>query len=364
VVCGAASGSPPPGSVDVLRRRVVRPAALLRRGRSLGGRGFGGRGLRGRGLAHCDVDRCGVGRCGVGRCGVGRCGVGRCILGRCILGGRELLLGTRGRLVGGLEGRGAGGAGTGIRGRCAVQLDLVEQLRGDLVEVAADLVVEVLVVDDAAFELRTEVVADHLHDQRRFLVDRRQRLGIGGRLFDPRPLGEQPLDVGGDLLLGRALGCGADDDAVLGRLDLLHDPTEPVSLAVGELAGDAEQVGVRGEHHVAAGEREVHRQPGTLGAHRILGDLHEHLLAGLERVLDALRLALLEVQLVVEHLAGVEHAVAALPDVEERRFHPRQHVLDPRHVDVADEGHVLLAGDVVLDDGAVLQHRDLGAVLA
>ena len=98
-------------------------------------------------------------------------------------------------------------------------------------------------------------------------------------------------------------------------------------------------------------------------ADRVLGDLHDNGLAGLERRLDPLGLALEPADVEV-HLAGVEHGVAALADVDEGSFHRRQHVLDLAQVDVADVG--LLAGPVhvVLDQHAVFHHGDLGAVLA
>ena len=41
-----------------------------------------------------------------------------------------------------------------------------------------------------------------------------------------------------------------------------------------------------------------------------------------------------------------------------------QHVLHPAEVDVADQRGLRLAGDVVLDEHLVLEHGDLGEVLA
>ena len=80
-------------------------------------------------------------------------------------------------------------------------------------------------------------------------------------------------------------------------------------------------------------------------------------------MLDRPRLAL-EPGGVPVDLAGVQHGVAALADVDERRLHARQHVLHPAEVDVADVGRGAGAGDVVLDEHAVLEHGDLGAVAA
>ena len=83
----------------------------------------------------------------------------------------------------------------------------------------------------------------------------------------------------------------------------------------------------------------------------------------LSAVLD-LRGPLLVAERVPVDLAGVQHGVAALADVDERGLHAGQHVLHPAEVDVADQRGLRLAGDVVLDEDVVLEHRDLGEVAA
>ena len=87
---------------------------------------------------------------------------------------------------------------------------------------------------------------------------------------------------------------------------------------------------------------------------------------GLEDLLDpGLALAaLLDVLGVVLDVAAVEHRVLGGADVDERRLHARQHVLDLAQVDVAvDLGDVVgRAGHVVLDEVAALEHGDLGGL--
>ena len=95
---------------------------------------------------------------------------------------------------------------------------------------------------------------------------------------------------------------------------------------------------------------------------RVLGDLDHDRLAGLQRGLDPLGLALQAAGVEV-HLARVQHGVAALADVDERGLHRRQHVLHLAEVHVADVGLVAGPVHVVLDQHAVFQHRDLGAVV-
>ena len=180
--------------------------------------------------------------------------------------------------------------------------------------------------------------------------------------LDVAPPGGEPLDVAGELLLGGALRRGAHDDA--GRVgdDLLEQRLEPGALGVGELAGDAAGGAVGHVDQEPAREADLAGEPGTLVADRVLGDLHQDRLAGLEHLLD-LAGAVAGAQRVPVHLAGVEDRVAALADVDERRLHGGQDVLHAAEVDVADQRGLRLAGDVVLDEHLVLEDRDLGEVL-
>ena len=112
-------------------------------------------------------------------------------------------------------------------------------------------------------------------------------------------------------------------------------------------------------HDVAAGDGDVVGQPGTLGADRVLGDLDQDRLAGLEDLLDLAVLALGAEGVPVD-LAGVEDGVAATADVDEGGLHRGQHVLHPAEVDVADQRRGGVPVDVVLDQDVVLQDGDLG----
>src|SRR5699024_5221175 len=226
--------------------------------------------------------------------------------------------------------------------------------------VGVDLVVDLVALDDQGGEVLVEDVAHHLDGDVRLLGERDRGGAALLRLGDLLPLGAEALDVVGQLLLARALGGGAHDDAgVLGD-DLAHDLRQARPLGVGQLAGDAGHRPSGHEHHVPAGQRDLAGQAGALVADRVLGDLHQHRVTALERELDAPRLAL-QAHGVPVDLAGVEHGVAALADVHERRLHGGQHVLDLAHVDVADHRGLRLLGDVVLDEHVVLEHRDLGA---
>src|SRR5690606_6535435 len=98
---------------------------------------------------------------------------------------------------------------------------------------------------------------------------------------------------------------------------------------------------------------------GSFVPNRVLGDLHQHRVAGRERLFDRARLTLQSTGVPVD-LPGVEDRVATAPHIHERRFHTGQHVLDLAEVDAASHGRDARTADVVLHQDAVFQHRDLG----
>ena len=219
----------------------------------------------------------------------------------------------------------------------------VQQVRGHVGHVGLDVVPRGLALHEHGGEVLVEDVADRLDGQVRLGVEQLggEHLGAGRLLLDALPLGAQTVDVVLQLLLGGALGRGAHDHAGVLRQVVLEDLLQTRALHVRQLAGDAGHRASRHVHEVAAGQGDLAGQTGALVAHRVLGDLDEHGVAGLERVLDLPRLA---VQLggVPVDLARVEHGVASAADVHERGLHGRQHVLDLAQVHVAD--HRVLRG--------------------
>src|SRR3954467_12689810 len=140
---------------------------------------------------------------------------------------------------------------------------------------------------------------------------RRRRLRL---LLDRLPLTLQAGDVRAQLLLGGSLGGGAHDDAGALRDDLAQDALEAVALGVRQLAADAGHAAARDVHEVTTGERDLRRQTRALVPDRVLGDLHQHRVTGLERLLDAAGGPALQAGGVPVDLARVQHGVAALAD--------------------------------------------------
>src|SRR5262249_38995851 len=126
-----------------------------------------------------------------------------------------------------------------------------------------------------------------------------------------------------------------------------------------EPARDAEPVAVRDVDDEAAGQRDLGREPRALRLHRVLDGLDEDRLAALDQVLDLARAAA-ALELGADDLVDVEEAVLLEADLDERRLHPRQHVVDGAEVDVAGDRAALgtlevdLGDDVVLEDGDAL----------
>ena len=116
---------------------------------------------------------------------------------------------------------------------------------------------------------------------------RRLRDALLEHLVQLEQVQQLALEVGA---LG-ALRGGADDRAGALQIELRRLLAQPVALLVVEPARDADALAVRRVDHVAAGDRQIHRQPRALGLQRVLDDLHDDLLARLEQVGDLAALA-------------------------------------------------------------------------
>ena len=105
--------------------------------------------------------------------------------------------------------------------------------------------------------------------------------------LDLRPDRLHEAQVALEILGGRAGGGGADDDAALLDLERLGQLAQPLALAVGQPPAHARAgLAVGREHQEPAGDGELHRHPRPLRPHRVLDDLDEHLLAGLQELVD------------------------------------------------------------------------------
>ena len=227
------------------------------------------------------------------------------------------------------------------------------EIRGDMCDVRLHDVPGIVTGDDHLREVLVEHVANHADREVRLAVEQLRRAACLRLRLDVFPLSLEPGDVTRQLLLGGTLGgCTNDDPGVL-RKHLLENRLETRALGVRQLSADAAHAPARHVDKESAGQRDLARQSRALVPDRILGHLDEHRLTGLERMLDALGLAVQSGCVPVD-LTGVEHRIAATPDVNECRLHRRQHVLDTPEIDVSGVGAGRRGADVVLDEDAVL----------
>ena len=220
---------------------------------------------------------------------------------------------------------------------------------GDVgVDGVVGVVTALVAADDQLAEVFGEQIAHDADGEIRLAVQLLRRLAALDQLLDGFPLRLQPVDVAHQFFLGGAFGGGTDDEAGV----LLDEPTEDVlessPLVLGQLARDAGQVTAGRVDDVAARNRDVVGQPRSLGADRILGDLDQDRLPGLEHLLHLAGFAVHAEGIPID-LTGVQHGVSAAADVDERGLHGGQHVLHAPQVDVADQRGGRIAIHVVLD---------------
>src|SRR3990172_4025137 len=115
------------------------------------------------------------------------------------------------------------------------------------------------------------------------------------------------------------------------------------------------------QHEISAGQGYLVGQTGTLFAHGVLDDLHQHLVALGESFFDA-RPAFPVLGGIVLNVPRIQHAVLRFAEIHERRFHAREHIPDPAQIDVADNGFFVGPGNVMLDEHRAFHDHYLGLV--
>src|SRR5260221_142950 len=243
----------------------------------------------------------------------------------------------------------------------AVELDPVDQLRRGALEEAGDPLGLLLGIDDRLLQLAGEDGAEDAHREVGLLEDEGRRLGARGppleHLVEPLKVTDLTHEVG----FLRPVGGGADDQPARPLVGAVDHLSQPVAFGVREPAADPDAASLRREDEVAAGDRDVHREPRALRLQRVLDHLDEDLLAGFDQLVDAAAAAatapggLLAAR--QDDLVDVQEAVALEADVDERGLHSGKDVVDLPLVDVADDGSPAAALDVELRDVAFAAFR-------
>src|SRR5262249_22328854 len=149
----------------------------------------------------------------------------------------------------------------------------------------------------------------------------------------------------------------AHDEAARADVQARADVPQAVALVVVEALADADAAAVGHVHQEAPGDRQLHREARPLRPHRVLGGLHDDLVALLEQVGD-LTAALRDAD--GDRLIDVQEAALVEADVHEGGLHPGEHVLDPALPDVADHRAVPAPLDVALGHAVALGDGDPG----
>src|SRR5438132_4739399 len=109
-----------------------------------------------------------------------------------------------------------------------VQLDLVDQLRLEAADELHDLAVLLFVVDPDAGKIVADVIAQDALDEVEVAVEQGGRFALLAAFLDFVPGLAQELDVGANLVVGRATRRGADDEAAgIGAASLADQAPEP-----------------------------------------------------------------------------------------------------------------------------------------
>ena len=239
-----------------------------------------------------------------------------------------------------------------------------DQVRRHVGHVRLDGIPGVLALNDHRGEVLVEDVTHGLNHQVGLLVEhlRSQHLAGVSLLLNLFPLRTQTVNVVGQLLLRSTLRRGTNNHAsTLGQL-VLQNLLQASTLGVGQLAGNTGHRTTRHIHQEATGQRNLAGQAGTLVTNRVLGDLHQNRIAGLQGVLNLAGRTVQAGDIPVD-LARVQHSVAAASNVNERSFHGGQNVLNLTQVHVANQGILLGLGHEVLSQHAVLKHTNLDAAV-
>ena len=239
-----------------------------------------------------------------------------------------------------------------------------DQVRRHVGHVRLNGIPRVLALNDHRGEVLVEDVTHGLNHQVGLLVEhlRSQHLAGVSLLLNLFPLRTQTVNVVGQLLLRSTLRRGTNNHASTLRQLVLQNLLQASTLSVGQLAGNTGHRTTRHVHQEATGQGNLAGQAGTLVTNRVLGDLNQNRIAGLQGVLNLAGRTVQTSDIPVD-LARVQHSVAAASNVNERSFHGGQNVLNLTQVHVANQGILLGLGHEVLSQHAVLKHTNLDAAV-
>src|SRR5882762_3587549 len=165
-----------------------------------------------------------------------------------------------------------------------VQLDLADQLRLETADELDDLAVLLFVVDPDGSEVIADVIAEHALHEIEIAMEKRRCFALLAAFLDFIPGFAEEIDVRANFIIGGAASCGAHDKSSGIAIARLADQTaKPRTVFCGDdLARDARVMDRGHIDQKPAWERDVAGDARAFLAERLLGNLDDHVLPGLQ----------------------------------------------------------------------------------
>src|SRR5216684_3639352 len=175
----------------------------------------------------------------------------------------------------------------------AVQFDAIDELGLEAADEFDDLAVFLFAVDPDGREIVADVIAKDALDEIQVAVEKRGRFALLAALLDFVPGLAEELDVRANFFIGSAARRGSNDEATgVCAARFTDQPAEARAVFGGsDFARDADVIDRRHVHQEAAGQRDVAGDARAFLAERLLGDLDDDVLAGLQHLGNELRAA-------------------------------------------------------------------------
>src|SRR5207245_259719 len=179
------------------------------------------------------------------------------------------------------------------RGFLGVELDAADELGLEAADELDDLAVLLFAVNPDGGEIVADVIAEHALDEIKVAMQERGGFAVLALLLDFIPGPAQEFDVGANFLVGGAAGGGANDKAARIRATSFADEAAQARTVFrrSDFARNADVIDCRHVDEETAGKSNVAGDARTLLAERLLGDLDDDILTGMEHFGNELRAA-------------------------------------------------------------------------
>ena len=165
-----------------------------------------------------------------------------------------------------------------------VQLDAADQLGLEAADEFDDLAEFFFAVDPDGGEIIADVIAQNAFDEIEIAMEQRGSFALLAALLDFVPGGAEEFDVGANFFIGGAAGRGAHDEAAgIAAARFANEAAQTRAIiGAGNFARDADVIDGRHVHEKTSRQSDVTGDARALFAERLLGDLDDYILTGLE----------------------------------------------------------------------------------